>query len=39
MEVISTFPLPKTWADMAKAHKTVMGLLEYEVCINGFQKK
>ncbi|CAG8702841.1 7580_t:CDS:2, partial [Funneliformis mosseae] len=28
MEIILTFPLPKTWADMAKAHKTVMGLLD-----------
>ncbi|CAG8622165.1 7177_t:CDS:2 [Acaulospora morrowiae] len=30
MEIILTFPLPKRWADMTKAHKTVMGLLEYE---------
>jgi len=38
-EAILTFPLPKTWADMVNADKAIMGLLKYEVRINGFQKK
>ncbi|CAG8706937.1 10360_t:CDS:2 [Funneliformis caledonium] len=29
-EAILTFPLPKTWADMANADKAIMGLLKYE---------
>ncbi|CAH1768430.1 6566_t:CDS:2, partial [Entrophospora sp. SA101] len=29
-EAILTFPLPKTWADMAKADEAIMGLLKYE---------
>ncbi|CAG8749696.1 14446_t:CDS:2, partial [Funneliformis mosseae] len=29
-EVILTFPLPKTWADMTKADNAVISLLHYE---------
>ncbi|CAG8492406.1 13779_t:CDS:2 [Acaulospora colombiana] len=35
-EAILTFPLPKTWADMVNSDKAIMGLLKYEVRINGF---
>ncbi|CAB4388588.1 unnamed protein product [Rhizophagus irregularis] len=30
IEAIFTFSLPKTWADMAKADKAIIGLLKYE---------
>lgn len=33
------FPLPRTWKDMKKAHETVIGFLNYEVCIYGLQRK
>jgi hypothetical protein len=34
-EAILIFPLLKRWADMVNADKAIMGLLKYEVRING----
>ncbi|CAB4429422.1 unnamed protein product [Rhizophagus irregularis] len=37
-EAILTFPLPKTWADMANADKAIMGLLKYENLLSESEK-